>query len=67
MISTDKLAAFTTVGLDGYTITHLARWVETHRTAGEAEETLNKIYDALVNDPRLIDDHSWAELERMAT
>jgi len=66
MISTDKLAAFKAVGLDGYTITHLGRWVETFRTADEAEETLNKIYSVLENDPGLIYDHSWAELERMA-
>ena len=66
MISNYDIERFAAIGLDGYTITHLARWIEMHRTEEESEKSLNRIYSALVDDPKMIDDHSWAELERMA-
>ena len=67
MISKYDIERFSAIGLDGYTITHLARWIETHRTEEEYEQSINRIYSVLAADPKMIDDHSWIELERMAT
>lgn len=64
-LTVSQIASLKAVGLDGYTITHLARWIETHRYDDESSDVMRNIHKALKDDPSLVDSHSWSEIERM--
>lgn len=51
---------------DDFTDKHLRAWIEIHRRPEEFDQIYNAIRNLVKDDPYLLSDHSWPELERMA-
>jgi len=51
---------------DSFYSQHFQRWLEDCRYEDEREEIRALIWSLLEDDPELINDHSWSEMELMA-